>query len=87
MNRRLAFVGLAVGLLAIPSLGAEPDFAALEVQRYDPPKPAPTFALPDLQGKTVRLRDLRGKVVLLYFQRPAWIGGFATHHVGGLSDR
>ena len=67
MNARLALVGLVVGLLATPSLGAEPDFAALEVQRYDPPKPAPDFELPDLNGQRVRLADFRGKIVLLYF--------------------
>ncbi|MBI2081719.1 MAG: redoxin domain-containing protein [candidate division NC10 bacterium] len=60
-------VGLAIGLLATAGLGAEPDFAALGVQRYDPPKPAPAFTLPDLDGRTVRLEDLRGKVTLLYF--------------------
>ncbi len=41
MNGPLAFVGLAIGGLATPSLGAGPDLAALEVQRYDPPKPLP----------------------------------------------
>ncbi len=39
MNGPLAFVGLALGVLAASSLGAGPDLAALEVQRYDPPKP------------------------------------------------
>lgn len=62
-----ALAGLAVALLATAGLGAEPDFAALRVQRYDPPKPAPPLALPDLRGQTVRLENLRGKVVLLYF--------------------
>lgn len=59
--------GPAIGLLATAALGAEPDFEALGVQRYDPPKPAPAFALPDLDGRTIRLDSLRGKVVLLYF--------------------
>lgn len=60
--------GLGFSLLVVAAVaGAAPDFAALQIIPYDPPKPAPTFALPDLSGKTVRLEDLRGKVALLFF--------------------
>jgi len=62
-----ARVGLAVALLATAALAAEPDFEAIGALPFRPPKPAPAFALPDVQGKTTRLADLRGKVVLVFF--------------------
>ena len=65
--RRLALASVAVALAATAALGAGPDFEAARVQPYTPPKPAPALALPDLQGKTVTLADLRGKVVLVFF--------------------
>ncbi len=59
----MAVVALATAVAA----AAAPDFAAMRVERIDPPKPAPALELPDLAGKTQRLADLRGKVVMLVF--------------------
>ena len=68
MRRALALLFvLAAGLTSHAARAAEPDPAAVRIQPYDPPKPAPGFSLPDLNGKTVRLDDLRGKVVLVFF--------------------
>ena len=67
MIRRTTLVVVALALLTVGGAGAAPDFASLQVQPYEPPKPAPALALPDLDGKTVRLEDFRGKVVLLFF--------------------
>ncbi len=65
--RRITLVGLAVALLATAAAAAGPDYSALQAEPYEPPKPAPLFTLPDLEGKAVSLEALRGKVVLLYF--------------------
>ncbi len=67
MIGRLGTLSVATALLATVAVAGGPDFARMQVQPYDPPTPAPAFALPDLQGKTVRLESLRSKVVLLYF--------------------
>ena len=67
MTRWITVVGLALTLLTVGGAAAAPDFASLQVRPYQPPKPAPAFALPGLDGNVTRLADLRGKVVLLFF--------------------
>ena len=59
-------LGVAMSLVATSALAA-PDFASVQVTPYEPPKPAPAFSLPDLDGKESHLSDLRGKVVMLFF--------------------
>ena len=62
-------------------------FAVTRVQPYQPPKPAPTFALPGLDGKVTRLGDLRGKVVLVFFWGPRdWSGPAARAFIQALLD-
>ena len=67
MKHRITVVGLALTLLIVGGAGAAPDFASLQVQPYQPPKPAPAFALPGLNGRVTRLADLKGKVVIVFF--------------------
>jgi hypothetical protein len=65
---RLLAVLAAAGVLtaAAPALAA-PDFASLQIEQYDPPRPAPAYSLPDLKGRNATLAALRGKVVMLFF--------------------
>jgi cytochrome oxidase Cu insertion factor (SCO1/SenC/PrrC family) len=66
--RRLpAAVLVALTLLLPVMAAAAPDFAVLGLQRYDAPKPAPAFTLPDLDGQSIKLADHKGKVVLLFY--------------------
>ncbi|HYH49064.1 MAG TPA: thioredoxin-dependent thiol peroxidase [Acidimicrobiia bacterium] len=44
--------------------------------------PAPDFALPDQSGETVRLADLRGRKVLVYFYPKADTPGCTTQSCG-----
>ena len=59
--------GLASLALLVGVAMAAPDFDSMRAQAYASPKPAPQFTLPDLDGKSHSLAELRGKVVMLYF--------------------
>ena len=58
---------MAAGLFASAASAAAPDFAGMQIQAFNPPKPTPAFAFPDLSGKTVKLEDVKGKVTMLVF--------------------
>lgn len=71
-DRRQALKRLIdVGATALAA-GVAPAWAAAPVQNHalatvKPPRRAPDFALPDLDGKVHKLADYRGKVVLVNF--------------------
>ncbi len=67
MIQRSLLPAMAAVLLAAGVAAATVDFTSMKVQPYDPPKPASAFSLPDLDGKTHSLAELRGKVVMLFF--------------------
>lgn len=57
-------VSLAAGAILPPAVAAQ---EAMLLQRVPGTPAAPEFELPDLDGKPVRLADLKGKVVLVNF--------------------
>ena len=67
MKSSIVVLAAAVALTVAAGATAAPDFSSLQIQPYEPPKPAPAFSLPDLDGKPQTLESLRGKVVLLFF--------------------
>ena len=65
--RLIVTLTAAAMLVAAAPVLAAPDFAAMQIQEYDPPRAAPAFSLPDLKGRNATLTELRGKVVMLFF--------------------
>jgi peroxiredoxin len=66
MNTPLLLVRTAAVLLASVAVAEQPSVRAA-LQPVKERKPAPDFALKDSFGRTVNLKDYRGKVVLLDF--------------------
>lgn len=50
-----------------PTIAADDFVNKLNIEKFDKKTPAPDFTLKDLDGNTVSLRELRGKVVFLNF--------------------
>jgi peroxiredoxin len=69
-------------LLAAVALALAP----LAVQAAEVGQPAPDFTLPDLDGRPVRLADLKGKVVVLEWFNPGCPYVVASHTRGSLVD-
>ena len=67
LTRACGLAGLLVLAVAAHTAAAGPDWASIGAVPYEPPKPAPAFTLPDLEGRSVALADLRGKVTLVFF--------------------
>jgi cytochrome oxidase Cu insertion factor (SCO1/SenC/PrrC family) len=63
----LIAAALWAGAAAAQPAGAPPAWEKMGVQAYEAPRPAPAFALPALDGRTVRLEDQKGKALLLFF--------------------
>ena len=60
-----------VWLILLGTQGGDPAWAqgggASAFQSYAKPLPLPDFSLEDLQGKTVQIKEYKGKVILLNF--------------------
>jgi cytochrome c biogenesis protein CcmG/thiol:disulfide interchange protein DsbE len=65
VNRGARCLSIAALLLASLVVAASPAQAALEGSKLKKGQPAPDFALKDIDGKTWKLSDLRGKKVVM----------------------
>lgn len=63
----LIAAALWAGAAAAQPAAAPPGWETLGIHAYESPRPAPAFALPALDGRTVRLEDQKGKALLLFF--------------------
>ena len=63
----LIAAALWAGAAAAQPAAVPPGWEKLGIHAYESPRPAPPFALPALDGRTVRLDDQKGKALLLFF--------------------
>ena len=71
-KNRMTWVFAALVWLTLPGIGGgDPAWAqgggASAFQSYAKPLPLPDFSLEDLQGKTVQIKEYKGKVILINF--------------------
>ncbi len=65
---RLVWLFGLFGSFVLPAQGSTfTYFQAAELERFEDAPELPNLSLPDLDGKPVSLRALRGKVILLNF--------------------
>jgi cytochrome c biogenesis protein CcmG/thiol:disulfide interchange protein DsbE len=58
---------ISIGILSMVILAAQTQNVRAVLEPEQSRKPAPDFELKDIEGKTIKLRDYRGKVLLLNF--------------------
>jgi peroxiredoxin len=73
----------AEGAAPSPSPAGQPAAPAAQAKIG---QPAPDFSLPDLEGKTVKLADYKGKTVVLEWFNPECPFVKLAHRAGGLRD-
>jgi len=72
-NRRSALGGvltaiaLVAPLVGAPAIALSPEAAAETADHPWIGEPAPGFSLPDVDGRPIRLEDLRGSMVVIHF--------------------